>query len=115
MASHCAESTMNPRNDPVHPPLRLSCADGWSVKADVMKQLLRKHVRPQGLGCDRAGLHIASLPSCHVLETPAGDVEGLIQRDIGVLVATIPFLTSRRAFSSSRPTRPSSSRGRTAR
>ena len=49
MASHCAESTAKPRNDPVHPPFSLSCADGWPVKADVMKQPLRKHVRPHGL------------------------------------------------------------------
>lgn len=43
MASHCAASTMNPRNDPLHPLFSLRCAEGWSVKADVMKQVLRKH------------------------------------------------------------------------
>jgi hypothetical protein len=34
---------MNPRNDPLHPLVSLSCAEGSSVKADGMKQVLRKH------------------------------------------------------------------------
>ena len=46
MASHGAESTMNPRNDPPHPLFSLSRAEGWSVKANVMKQVLREHFWP---------------------------------------------------------------------
>ena len=37
MASHCAASTLNPRNGPLHPLFSQRCAEGWSVKADVMK------------------------------------------------------------------------------
>lgn len=37
MASHCAESPMNPRHDQSHPPFRLSTGEGSSVRADVMK------------------------------------------------------------------------------
>ena len=50
MASHCAVSTMNPRDDPLHALFSLSCATGWSVKADVMKQVLRQHFRPHAAG-----------------------------------------------------------------
>ena len=46
MASHGAESTMNPRNDVPHPLFSLSRAEGWSVKAHVMKQVLREHFWP---------------------------------------------------------------------
>ena len=50
MAAHCAASTMNPRNHPLHPLLRLGCAEGWPVQADdVMKQVICEHVRPHGL------------------------------------------------------------------
>ena len=93
MATHGAASTMNPRNHPLHPLLKLRCAEGWPVQADdVMKQVVREHVRPHGLGYDRACLYVASLPSCHVLDTPAGDVERLVQRHKGVLVATVQFV-----------------------
>lgn len=85
-----------------HPLFSLSCAEGWSVKADIVKQVLREHYRPHGLGYDRPCLDVASLPSCHVLDTPAGDVERLVQRHKGVLVATVPFLALARPRSSCR-------------
>jgi hypothetical protein len=65
VTSHGAQSTMNPRDDPLHPLFSLSCAEGWSVKADVMNQVLRKHFQPHGQGYDRACLDVASLPWCH--------------------------------------------------
>jgi hypothetical protein len=44
------------------------------------------------VGGDRACLEVTSLPSCHVLDTSAGDVESLVQRHKSVVVATVQFL-----------------------
>ena len=79
MAPHCAESTMNPRNDPLLPVFSLRCADGWKAQTDVMKQAFGEHADLTGYVTTDLDFTFALLPPCHVLETAAGDVEGLQQ------------------------------------
>jgi hypothetical protein len=67
-------------------------SNGMGRPGGAHRHLRRDAVISNILGCDRGCLHVASLPPCHVLETPAGDVESLMQRHIGVLVATVQFL-----------------------
>src|SRR5688572_11803323 len=64
-------------------------------------------------GYDRVCLHVGSLPPYHVLETPPGDVESLMQRYIGVLVATVQSRAlMRRRFELSRAPSVGDSRSR---